>query len=269
MIRDRVYDPTPGTLVAFLDEHLRGGECLVQVVSRCEVLYTGRAASVAEAGDYLIIVKRDGSVQVQGELRVKPVNWQPHTDDLFVAEEDGVAVLRAERFTPPEVLRVAFFEPALALAVRLRGGDFMLLGSEAEMQQALYTHPELIEDGLRVLDRELPTDVGGIDLFAEDAMGSLVVVEMKRSKASQEAVHQLGRYVDAVRRTTTRCVRGILAAPSATKPALDHLGRLGLEFKEVTALPQFEGPAEQQPSLFAESAATPGRRTDLGGEPNG
>ena len=269
MIQDHLSDPTPSTLVAFLDEHLRGGECLVQVVSRCEVLYTGRAASVAESGDYLIIVKRDGSVQVQGELRVKPVNWQPHTDELFVTEEDGVAVLRAERFTPPEVLRIAFFEPALALAVRLRGGDFMLLGSEAEMQRALCLHPEVIEDGLRVLDRELPTDVGGIDLFAEDAHGSLVVVEMKRNKASHEAVHQLGRYVDAVRRTTTRPVRGILAAPAATAPALDQLGRLGLEFKEITALPQVGGPAERQPSLFADVAATQRRLPDLGGEPNG
>lgn len=229
---------------------------MLQVVSRCEVLYKGRAASVAEAGDYLVLIKRDGSVQVQGELRVKPVNWQPRTDDLFAVEADGVAVLNAERFTPPELLRIAFIEPALALALQLEAGDFLLQGSEAEMHSALFAHPEVIEAGLKVLDDELPTDVGGIDLFAEDAAGRLVVVEMKRGKASHEAVHQLDRYVAAVRRTTTRTVRGILAAPAATAPALEHLGRLGLEFKEVTALPDVEV-ERMQPSLFATAEVAP------------
>ncbi len=252
VVRAQRLNPAPAELVDFLDEYLRAGDCLVQVVSRCELLYSGRAASVAEAGDYLVMVKRDGSVQVHGEVRVKPVNWQPHTDDLFVGVEDGLAVLRAERFTPAEMLRVAFLEPALVQALRLEGdGDFVLIGSEAEMQRVLARRPDVIEEGLTVLDRELPTDVGGIDLFARDRDGALVVVELKRSKATQEAVHQLGRYVEAVRRTTTETVRGILAAPAATAPALAQLGRLGLDFREVTALPDMDEAATTQPSMFA------------------
>ena len=44
-------------------------------------------------------------------------------------------------------------------------------------------------------------------------------------------------------------VRGILAAPAVTAPALNRLGALGLEFREVTALPLVEsGP--QQAGLF-------------------
>jgi len=224
----------------------------VQVISECEVLYSGRAASVAEAGDYLVIVKQDGSVQVHGHRSVKPVNWQPQTDDIFVGVEDGVAVMRAERFNPSEMVRVAFLGPALAQAVDLReSGTFALIGSEAEMQQALARHPEVIEPGLEVLHRELPTEVGGIDLFARDAGGSLVVVELKRSKATQEAVHQLSRYVDSVRRVSREPVRGILAAPAVTAPALNQLGSLGLEFREVSALPGPDGTADSQPSLFA------------------
>ncbi len=252
MIRAQLHRPDPAALVDFLDEHLRSGDCLVQVVSECEVLYSGRAASVAEAGDYLVIVKQDGSVQVHGHRSVKPVNWQPQTDDIFVAIEDGVAVMRAERFQPSEMVRVAFLEPALAQAVGLReSGMFVLMGSEAEMQQALARHPEVIEPGLEVLHRELPTEVGGIDLFARDADGALVVVELKRSKATQEAVHQLSRYVDGVRRTSSEPVRGILAAPAVTAPALNQLGSLGLEFREVSALPGIDDDADRQPSLFA------------------
>jgi hypothetical protein len=243
--------PAPDELAAFLDEYLRRGDCLVQVVSECEVLYSGRAASVAEAGDYLVIVKQDGSVQVHGHRSVKPVNWQPHTDDLFVGVEDGVAVMRAERFNPEEMVRVAFLAPAMVQAFELReSGGFALMGSEAEMQRALARHPELIEPGLEVLHRELPTDVGGIDLFARDTDGALVVVELKRSKANQEAVHQLGRYVQSVRRLGSERVRGILAAPAVTAPALNQLGTLGLEFREVSALP-LDDAGDAQPSLFA------------------
>jgi len=237
--------------VEFLDENLRQGGALVQVVAECEVLYSGRAASVAEAGEYVVLLKADGSVQVQGARGVKPVNWQPHTDRVDVSLEDGVAVLLAERFTPAEFVRVAFQRPALALALELgENGNFVLMGSESEMQRALARDPSIIEPGLHVLEMELPTDVGGIDLLARDAQGRLVVVELKRGKATHEAVHQLNRYVESVRAVAAgEVVRGVLAAPAVTAPALNRLGALGLEFREVTALPLVEdGP--QQVGLF-------------------
>lgn len=250
MVREILTDPNPEELRAFLEEHLRAGEELVQVVGECEVLYSGRAASVAEAGDYLVLVKADGSVQVQGARGVKPVNWQPQTDDVRVSVEDGHAVLVAERFSPAEFVRVAFLAPALALALRLEeNGNFVLMGSEAEMQRALARDPEVIEPGLVALDLELPTDVGGIDLFARDSQGRLVVVELKRGKANHEAVHQLDRYVRSVRAHYPGEVRGVLAAPAVTAPALNRLGALGLEFREVTALPGQEE-ATAQPGLF-------------------
>lgn len=251
MLRALIQDPTPAELDVFLAEHLRSGECLVQVAGECEVLYQGRAASVADAGDYLVMVKRDGSLQVHGYRGVKPVNWQPHSDDMRISLEDGVAVLYSERFSPAEFVRVAFLRPVLAQALELRDvTGFVLMGSEAEMQQALARRPDLIEEGLTLLDRELPTDVGGIDLYARDRNGNLVVVELKRAKAGQEAVHQLVRYVERVQLITGLRVRGVLAAPTITAPALEQLQRLGLEFREVAALPLDEE-EELQPPLFA------------------
>ena len=246
MLLGLLHAPDAADLVAFLDEHLRGGEALVQVVGTCEVAYVGRAASFADAGDYVVMLKADGSVQVHGYKGVKPVNWQPRTDDVWVGLDDGQAVLVAERRSPEEMVRVVFLEPALAQALHLReGSGFVLRGSEAEMQRALAYDPSVIEAGLTVLDRELPIDVGGIDLFARDAYGRLVVVELKRAKGTQEAVHQLARYVESVRRFTGEEVRGVLAAPAVTKPALAQLAAAGLEFVEVTALPDVpDGPAQ-------------------------
>lgn len=249
MLRSTLVAPEPDELRDFLDEHLRS-RALVQVVGEFEVLYSGRAASMAEAGDYLLMVKADGSVQVHGHRSVKPVNWQPQTDDMHVTMEDGSAVLLAERFTPAELLRVAFLVPAFAQALDLReGGGFVLVGSEAEMQRALASNPDVIEAGLSLVHIELPTDVGGIDLLARDAGGRLVVVELKRGKAGHEAVHQLWRYVQSVRAVAGEDARGVLAAPDITAPALNRLGALGLEFREVKALPDTR-PQPAQPGLF-------------------
>src|SRR5690606_25534251 len=170
VLRTVLTQPSPDELVAFLEEALRDKGAVVQVAGEFEVFYTGRAASVAEAGDYLLLVKPDGSVQVHGPRGVKPVNWQPQTDDVRVACEDGSAVLTAARLAPPETLRVGFLAPAFAQSFELRdGGGFVLLGSEAEMQAALASDPSVIEPGLTLVDLEIPTDVGGIDLLARDA----------------------------------------------------------------------------------------------------
>ena len=249
MLAAQLQDPDTDQLVAFLHDHLGRGR-LVQVFAACEVQYQGRAASTAEAGDYLVMVKADGSLQVHAARGIKPLNWQPQVDDVRITEEDGAAVLWAERMSPHEMVRIAFLQPTLAQAVELGDKEgFVLMGSEAEMQRVLARNPDLIEAGLELLDAELPTDVGGIDLYARDAAGRFVVVELKRAKATHDAVHQLSRYVERVRELVDGEVRGILAAPDATAPALVQLERLSLEFKQVTALPD-DDEEVAQPGLF-------------------
>ncbi len=250
MLRGLIESPDPATLTDFLRQHLQTG-ALVQVAGEFEVLYSGRAASTADAGDYLLILKPDGSLQLHGPRGVKPQNWQPTSDSLDLTVEDGVAVLHSERFTPPEFVRVAFLQPALAMALELSHvTGFVLMGTEAGMQRALARNPEVIEPGLRLLDRELPTGVGGIDLYARDAQGRMVVVELKRGKATQEAVHQLARYVEAVTAQVGEQVRGILAAPGITGPARLQLEKLRLEFREVSALQEFIDDGPVQSPLF-------------------
>ncbi len=62
-------------------------------------------------------------------------------------------------------------------------------------------------------------------------------------------MHQLQRYVQDVRTQVQREVRGVLAAPDITTPALKQLRKLKLEFVKVTALPIVEAP-DLQPHLF-------------------
>jgi RecB family endonuclease NucS len=208
--------------------------------------------STAEAGAYLLIIKRDGSLQIHHPKGIKPMNWQPKTDSITARVKDGFCVLTASRNTPAETVRVVMLDISLAQALEIREeAGFLLAGSEAQLQATLARQPELIEPGLRVLDRELLSGVGDMDLYAQDAQGRYVVVELKRAKATQEAVHQLSRYVDAVRAflPATEVVRGILAAPAISQPAAMTLERLNLEFKEIHALPRAQE-AAAQPLLF-------------------
>jgi RecB family endonuclease NucS len=252
VIREQLLQPDPAALAAFITRHARTGDCLIQIAGEAEVTYAGRAASTAEAGTYLLLLKRDGSLQIHHPTGIKPMNWQPRTDSVTASVQDGSCVLTASRRSPAETVTVVMLDIHLAQALELQDqAGFILAGSEAQLQATLARHPELIEPGLKVLDRELVSGAGSMDLYAQDAEGRYVVVELKRSKATQEAVHQLSRYVEAVRKVlpVTARVRGILAAPAISRPAALSLERAGLEFREVQALPSAIETAAQ-PALF-------------------
>ncbi|WP_407572729.1 hypothetical protein [Deinococcus altitudinis] len=106
MIREQLLNPAPAKLAEFLNRHTQARECLVQVAGQMEVTYQGRAASTAEAGAYLLIFKRDGSLQIHHPKGVKPMNWQPKTDSVSASVEDGICVLTASRRSPAETVRV-------------------------------------------------------------------------------------------------------------------------------------------------------------------
>ncbi len=251
MLVDHLIQPSPLALQSFFETHLSTRKCMLQVMGASEIMYSGRAASLAEAGEFLLIIKPDGSLQVHDTKGVKPVNWQPKTNDIFVVYEAPYLVLTAERYSPQEMVRITFTEPMLAQALDMQEEhSFVLMGSEADMQKALKANPESIELGLSILDEELATDVGGIDLYAQDADNNLVVIELKRSKATQEAVHQLARYVQKLYfQMPNRTIRGMLVAPDISNPAMKELTMLGLEFKQITALPELKS-GISQPSLF-------------------
>lgn len=226
---------------------------MIQVFALAEVAYQGRAASTAEVGTYLVLLKQDGSLQIHHPKGIKPMNWQPKTDEVRAVLEGDTCVLLASRRSPLELVQVIFLEVELVQAVEMQPvTGFFLTGSEAQMQEALARHPELIEPNLTLLDRELLVDSGGIDLYAKDAQGQYVVVELKRGKATQNAVSQLERYVRSAQSQVgpERKVRGILAAPAITTPALLELERRGFEFREISALPTVVTEPARQPSLF-------------------
>ena len=83
--------------------------------------------------------------------------------------------------------------------------------AERNLEDFMVHHIEEIEPGLRVVERQLSTPVGRLDLLCEDADGDCVVVELKRTQGTDAAVGQILRYMGWVKES--RCagrVRGIV-----------------------------------------------------------
>ncbi|ABF42761.1 hypothetical protein Acid345_3761 [Candidatus Koribacter versatilis Ellin345] len=78
--------------------------------------------------------------------------------------------------------------------------------SEAELRDFLADNITRIEPGLTLLDKEkyIPNAIGTrgfIDLLAQDERGHFVLIELKRSDAaSREAIHEVHKYVEGVKR---------------------------------------------------------------------
>jgi RecB family endonuclease NucS len=83
-------------------------------------------------------------------------------------------------------------------------------GVERDLQAELAAQPTALGNGLSLVRREWPTDIGPVDLMCRDDTGEWVAVEVKRV-ATIDAVEQLTRYLERIRPELEGC-RGLLAA---------------------------------------------------------
>lgn len=224
-------DPRLSEAAEILEKAFRS-RSFVLVIGKCRVDYEGRASSTLEWGERMTMVKQDGSVLVHRPTGYEPVNWQPPKCIVKVKLNDSGMVLSASRSQPRENVSIEFQQISLTVTGSLAdSGEFALHVTEEQMKQAILTAPYLVEAGLKPLQEEKSLgEAGFTDIFAEDKEGRLVVVEIKRNAASKDAVLQLERYLDTLRRKVNRPLRGIIVAPELRKSAQPTLDSLRLEY---------------------------------------
>ena len=224
-------NPTLTDAAEILEQAFRGRR-LVLLIGHCRVDYEGRASSTLEWGERITMVKQDGSVLVHRPTGYEPVNWQPPKCTMSVRLEDGSLVVKATRQQPKEAVSVEFKEISLATTGDLTdNGEFALHVTEEQMKRAIIMAPSLVEAGLKPLQQEKSLgEAGFTDIVAEDKDGNLVIVELKRVHASREAVMQLQRYLDNLRKRIDRPIRGLVVAPELRRNAQPLLASLKLEF---------------------------------------
>jgi endonuclease len=180
------------------------------IVARCEVQYTGRLTAVLPQALRLLMLKSDGSVMVHADTGgFKPQNWM--TPPTVIEEEPGLMVVRKRGAEDRLEIRIA---EVVSDVVHDMGEAAALEkeGVERELQQLLADSPRWCGEGLRLVRREWPTDIGPVDLMCRDGDDEYVAVEIKRV-GTIEAVEQLSRYLERIRQSPglSRC-RGVLAA---------------------------------------------------------
>jgi RecB family endonuclease NucS len=218
------------------------------IVARCEVRYSGRLTAVLPEALRLIMVKADGSVMVHADTGgYKPQNWM--TPPTAIEEGDGFMVVR--KVKGEDRLDIAIREVISDVAHDM--GEAAALekdGVERDLQEALAAQPHWCGEGLRLVRREWPTDIGPVDLMCRDDEDGWIAVEIKRI-ATIDAVEQLTRYLERIRLDPALgACRGVLAA-QAIKPQARTLAEArGIACVEVD-LAVLRGEREPDLTLFA------------------
>jgi RecB family endonuclease NucS len=218
------------------------------IVARCEVRYSGRLTAVLPEALRLIMVKADGSVMVHADTGgYKPQNWMtPPT-----AIEEGNGFMTVRKVKGEDRLDIAIGEVLSDVSHDM--GEAAALekdGVERDLQELLADQPHWCGEGLRLVRREWPTDIGPVDLMCRDGEDAWIAVEIKRI-ATIDAVEQLTRYLDRIRLDPAMggC-RGVLAA-QAIKPQARTLAEArGIACVEVD-LAVLRGEREPELTLFA------------------
>ncbi len=176
------------------------------------------------------MVKADGTLAIHSDGNAsKPLNWMVAPNTIEVSDDRWVvANSRGERLT-------ITISEVLDDVTHVLGDDPGLQkdGVEAHLQELLASRPWVLEEGMTLIRREYPTDIGPVDLLCADAEGRTVAVEVKR-RGEIDGVEQLARYVERLENDPRLGeVRGMFVAQSITPQALVMAGSRGLEAVEV------------------------------------
>tara|TARA_B100001167_G_scaffold40392_1_gene22833 strand:- start:276 stop:959 length:684 start_codon:yes stop_codon:yes gene_type:complete len=187
------------------------------VIARCTVDYDGRLTAHLPEAVRLLMVKADGCVAIHADGGAyKPLNWMNSPNTLTVdddPEADDARAVWTVRNPGGETLTITLHE-VLSDEAHEMGLDPGLQkdGVEAHLQELLAADPTTILDGLRLVRREYPTDIGPVDLLCRDARGETVAIEVKR-RGEIDGVEQLTRYLEFLNRDPLlRPVRGVFVA---------------------------------------------------------
>ncbi|MCA1682834.1 MAG: endonuclease NucS [Actinobacteria bacterium] len=227
------------------------------LVARCEVRYSGRLDALLPEALRLIMIKADGSVLVHADTGgYKPLNWMtPPT----VIEEDlnppvPAIVVRKRAGATEDRLEIRVAEVISDVTHEMGSPDddaaLSKDGVEAHLQELLAEQPQWCGDGLRLVRREWPTDIGPVDLMCRDPDEAWVAVEIKRV-AGIEAVEQLTRYLARIRCDPAFAgCRGVLVAQAIKPQARVLAGAREIACVEVD-LAALRGERQPELRLFA------------------
>ena len=184
------------------------------VIANCTVDYSGRLDAHLSEAVRLIMIKADGCISIHADGGAyKPLNWMNAPNSIHESTDDDdeltwlVTNEKNEKLTIKLHELISDFSQDMGIDPGLQKD-----GVEAHLQELLAANVDKISDGMVLVRRESPTDIGPVDLLCRDSRGEAVAVEIKR-RGEIDGVEQLSRYLDYLNRDgNLRPVSGIFAA---------------------------------------------------------
>jgi len=141
----------------------------------------------------------DGTFELYSEQQHGPNEWVPHEGDDDVSKVEELV------------------ETSISL--------------ERDIEDHLVSNLDCIEPGLQMIGGQVNTDVGRVDILAQDVDGNRVVIEVKVGEAKDSAIGQTARYLGWYAQIDGKAARGILIAaefPDGVKYAASAVENLKL-----------------------------------------
>jgi hypothetical protein len=167
--------------------------------ARAEVEYDGRASSTLALGNYGILRKPDGSIQIHGADLIKPLNYM---GKATISWDGDVILARSKK----EKIRIRIFEVHHLMPLEeWSDSKIRLTRTEAELRDKIAANPEKYL-GISLSDfeafPEFKLNGGPVDIvfFPRGGGECLRVVEVKRNKIVKGDCYQLQKYMNELRK---------------------------------------------------------------------
>jgi RecB family endonuclease NucS len=214
---------------------LKPEKTLIIIIGNCMVTYNGRAKSFLDWGQRFIIIKKDNTIIIHRPKMREPVNWQPQNSKInFLVEQDNF-IINSINSKCNEKMKIVFKEIDIIISSDIKDNAKLIIsGMEKDIVNQILKNPSIIEEGIYISKKEKKVKSGLIDLFGFDKNHTPVIIEVKRSQATINSVHQLRTYVNDIKRDSKNIkIRGILCAPKIPEMIKTLLSEYNLESKEI------------------------------------
>jgi hypothetical protein len=221
-------------LVKILPNHLE--KHTIIITGLCDSIFDGRIKSTLPKGERVLLIKKDSSILLHNATGMRPVQWQKQKAGRvsFTISNEKLLVMQSYRPKTDESFFIRFHNVIFACVLNIKETleSANVIGDEKDFVDALIAQPDLIEQGLKVKEREKEIPFGFIDIFAEDKKGQEIVIEVKKQAATLPDAQQLYRYIEYFQNQGKK-LRGILVATHLPDKARIYLETHNLEAKII------------------------------------
>jgi hypothetical protein len=188
------------------------------------IKYDGRASSILENGNYLLIKKADNSIQIHGSSNISPLNYQPSNCKLSYNN----SLLTCHRKN--ELLEINITNIiSITYLDEWSNNSIKLIKSEADLVNKLINN---ITDYIDLpneftIEREYRTDYGPIDILIKTD-NIIHIIEVKRKLINTSACVQVRKYGEQFERSIL-----YVAGPKIGKPATKYAREYNVNFIDI------------------------------------